>query len=80
MSKYDGLLTTSSKKKTPAAEPLKSGVGRPRGKASDPEYRQVTVYIRRDTHSAARKRLMDEEKERSELVEELVSDWLGKKK
>lgn len=51
-------------------------VGRPRAKRSDPEYQQVTAYIRRDTYIGARKRLFDEDREFSELVEELVAAWL----
>jgi hypothetical protein len=73
MSKYDGLLETHRGK----AQPKPKRMGRPRGKASDPAYRQVTVYIRRETHTAARKRLFDEDREFSELVEDLVSKWLG---
>ena len=32
-------------------------VGRPPGKKSDPDYAQVTVYLRKDNHLAAKKRL-----------------------
>jgi hypothetical protein len=71
MSKYDGLLQGRK-----AATETKR-MGRPRGKASDPDYRQVTIYLRRDTHGAARKRLIDENREFSELVEDLVSKWLA---
>ncbi len=52
-------------------------VGRPRGKKSNPEYRQVTVYLRESVHRAAQKLLLDDErKEFSELVDELVSRWV----
>jgi hypothetical protein len=54
-------------------------VGRPRSKRSDPEYRQVTAYIRASTYIAAKKRLLDEQKEFSQLVEELVTVWLAGK-
>ena len=53
-------------------------VGRPLGKKSDPDYAQVTVYLRKDNHLAAKKRLLDHGKEFSELVDELVTDWLGR--
>ena len=54
--------------------PLK--VGRPPGKKSNPDYTQATVYLRKQTHLAAKKRLLDEGKEFSELVEELVTQWI----
>ena len=53
-------------------------VGRPPGKKSDPDYAQVTVYLRKDNHLAAKKRLLDDGKEFSELVNELVTAWLEK--
>ena len=56
--------------------PLK--VGRPPGKKSNPDYTQATVYLRKQTHLAAKKRLLDEGKEFSELVEELVTQWIRK--
>lgn len=68
MSKFDGLLERKGKAQ-------QKHIGRPLGKASDPAYRQVTVYLRRDTHTAARQRLFAEEREFSELVEELVAKW-----
>lgn len=74
---------------TPAAKPpqarkVKTDVvetkplGRPRGKRSDGEHVQVTAYIRRSTHRAVKKILLDEDRgqEFSQLVEELLSKWL----
>ena len=58
----------------PATAPRK--VGRPPGKKSDPDYSQVTVYLRKANHLAAKKRLIDDGKEFSELVDDLVSTWL----
>ncbi len=54
--------------------------GRPAGKRTDPEYSQVTAYIRKSTHHAVKVRLLQqgEGREFSELVEELLSDWLKK--
>ena len=52
--------------------------GRPAGKRTDPEYNQVTAYIRKSTHHAVKVRLLQEEQgtEFSELVEQLLSAWL----
>lgn len=56
--------------------------GRPQGKHSDPDYRQVTAYIRRDTHQRVKLALLEEGKDRefSELLEELLSNWLKARK
>lgn len=52
--------------------------GRPKGKRSHPDYEQVTAYIRKDTHRAAKIALLSESEERefSELIQELLEQWL----
>lgn len=52
--------------------------GRPKGKRSDPTFEQVTAYIRKVTHQGVKIALLQEGQDRefSELVEELLSDWL----
>lgn len=61
----------------PAAAPRRRG--RPAGKRSDPEYDQVTAYIRRQTYRDVRIALLTRghEQEFSELVEELLAGWLA---
>ena len=66
----------SSKRKPTARSPAPRKVGRPPGKKSNPDYTQVTVYLRKDNHLAAKKRLLDEGREFSELVDGLVSRWV----
>lgn len=53
-------------------------LGRPPAKRSDPEFQQVTAYIRKGTYAAVRTSLFIEEerKEFSELVEDLLAKWL----
>jgi hypothetical protein len=46
------------------------------GKSTDPDYFKLTSYIRRQTHRQVKKRLLDEDKEISQLVEELLNSWL----
>ena len=67
----------SPKGKAGAGAPRK--VGRPKtGKRSDPEYRQVSAWIRRDTYDRVTRRLFVKENRRefSELVQSLLEDWL----
>ena len=49
------------------------------GKRSDSEYRQVSAYIRRDTHRKVKIALLEENREFSELVEELLRSWLDRR-
>ncbi len=50
--------------------------GKPNGKRSDTEYKQVSAYIRKDTHRMAKIALLEEDRQFSELVEELLNTWL----
>lgn len=51
---------------------------RRRGKRTDPEFVQVTAYIRQETYRRARIKLLEstKPKEFSEVVEELLTRWL----
>lgn len=54
--------------------------GRPAtGKRSDPDFEQVTVYLRRRTHLDIKKALLDrtDRLDFSDLVEELLQGWLA---
>jgi hypothetical protein len=53
-------------------------VGRPRtGKRSNPEYGQVSAWIRKDTYRAVQDRLFPERREFSDLVQALLEKWLN---
>lgn len=55
--------------------------GRPAAKRSDPDFVGLTTYVRRDTHTRAKIALLQEGegKELSELVEDLIYNWLSKR-
>jgi hypothetical protein len=59
------------------AAPRRGGT---RGKSADPAFVKLTSYIRRDTHLAVKKRLLDEDREISELVQDLMVGWLNGEK
>jgi hypothetical protein len=56
--------------------------GRPKGKRSDPEFDQVTAYIRKDTYRNVKIALLglQEPQEFSELLEELLHSWVSRQK
>jgi hypothetical protein len=58
------------------SEPKKTG--RPKGKRSDPNFEQVTAYIQSITYTSVKIELLKEGQKRefSELVQELLEDWL----
>jgi hypothetical protein len=60
-----------------ADQPVKK-VGRPRAKHSDPDYRQMSVYVHKDVRNKVKARLLEQEAEFSALVESLLRDWLKK--
>ena len=85
MSKFRGLIDAANSREstapesTPMAMPTKPrGRGRPRGKRSDPDFDQVTAYIRKHTHQGIKIALLQEGRGRefSELVEDLLAEWL----
>lgn len=50
--------------------------GRPPGKRSNPEYVSTTAYIREKVREAVGLRLHNEDFDYSELVDQLLTDWL----
>ena len=60
-------------------KPKKRKFGRPPGKRSNPEWEQLTVYIRKDTKKAALHRLVEDNgrgaRDLSEVIEQLVAKW-----
>ena len=91
MSKFADLKQLHEKRQAKTPKPAARGsakaaatlsasgkkIGRPPGKRSDPEYQQVTVFIHRDTYKKIKMRLLEDEKEVSELTNELYSAWLN---
>ncbi len=49
------------------------------GKRSNADYRQVSAYIRKDTHRRVKMALLEEDREFSELVAELLENWLAER-
>lgn len=86
MSKFDGLLSVKpaqDTKKTikmqsePVSAPKNSKL-KPPGKRSNPNYTQITAYIRKDTHENVMREIYKRQ-EFSELIQELLTDWMKKK-
>ena len=85
MSKFQEVIDAAKGREDTAANPAplvmpprRQGKGRPPGKRSDPDFEQVTAYIRKHTHQGVKIALLQEGKgqEFSELVEGLLARWL----
>ncbi len=87
MSKFDGLISARGKKSstrngaTPAGAPatIMTTQRARSGKRSDPNYRQITAYVRRDVHDKVMQTIY-RRMELSELVDELLAEWLKKQR
>jgi hypothetical protein len=95
MSQFDGLLDIKTKEKrergssqkrekktlpTPPPAEKKRDDKQP-GKSKNPEFVQTSIYIKKETQISVKSQLLTDQKNRdfSELVEELLSDWLSGK-
>ena len=85
MSKFDGILSAKSNDNTKVA-PKSAGAGvkaakkeEPKrvGKRSHPDFTQITAYIKKNTHEDVMRKIYKRQ-EFSELLEELLTDWLKK--
>ena len=85
MSKFQRVIDAAKNREDTAVKPAplvvstkRRGRGRPPGKRNDPDFEQVTAYIRRHTHQGVKIALLQEGKgqEFSELVEDLLAKWL----
>ncbi len=70
MSKYDKLQI---QKEPPDRQ---RGPGRPRGKASNPDYIATTILLRKDVKKRAQMRALDEGRDLSGVIDALAEAWL----
>ena len=73
------------KKSSPPAAKEKSQLikkGRPKGKRSNPDFEQVTAYVRSETYRQTKIALLQQSEleDFSGLVEELLTEWLSTQK
>lgn len=78
-SKFEGIFAAKGQTAKRAATKPASGSKRALGKRSDPDYTQITAYIRKGTHEDVM-RAIYKRQELSELIEDLLAGWLKKQK
>jgi hypothetical protein len=47
------------------------------GKRSDPSYRQISTYVRSDLYRNVKRELLMQERDFSDLMDELLAKWLA---
>jgi|SoiMethySBSTD1v2_1073268.scaffolds.fasta_scaffold5798289_1 hypothetical protein len=47
------------------------------GKRSDPAYRQISTYVRSDVYRNVKRELLMEERDFSDLMDELLTSWVS---
>ncbi len=67
-------LSFSSTLNLPKSEASRRG--RPRAKRSSDDFAQATAYVKKETYTAVKHLLLDQKKEYSVLVQELLDGWL----
>jgi hypothetical protein len=79
-SKFEGIFAVKGKgagKAQTAGSP--TAIATRKGKRNDPDYTQISAYIRKDTHRAVMQEIITK-RDLSDLLEELFADWLKKQK
>ena len=49
------------------------------GKRSNPAYRQISTYVRSDLYRSVKRELLMEERDFSDLMDELLADWMSRR-
>jgi hypothetical protein len=63
---------------TEAAPELEVAVAPPKvGKRSDPAYRQISTYVRSDLYRSVKRELLMDERDFSDLMDELLAGWVS---
>ena len=50
------------------------------GKRSDPAYRQISTYVRSDLYRSVKRELLMDERDFSDLMDELLAEWVSRRK
>jgi hypothetical protein len=76
VSKFDSFVKAATGK-TATKKQERGGRSTGRAKRDNPDYKQALAYVRRDTHKQVMATLAAQEREFSDLVEELLTKWLS---
>lgn len=77
--RFNGLMEAVKERQTEEQPPSVAAAKSRSGKSSNPDFVQISVYLPKETHRAAKRALLDmnEKKDLSELIDELLSKWVS---
>lgn len=78
--KKEGNQFDESRAVEGSAEEIPQSTEKKQAKGNNPDYVRSTFYLSKQVHRQLKKAAVDEEKEMSEIVEELVIQWLKSRK
>jgi hypothetical protein len=80
-SKFEGIFAAKvkgvKKRTTAQADDSPTRISPKKGKRNNPDYTQISAYIRKDTHRAVMQAIVTK-RDLSDLIEELFTEWLEK--
>jgi hypothetical protein len=85
MSRFDQLLGSVGKRKPDETgdspkgvdpEPATSASSKAKAKGKNPDYQRTTLYLPKDLHREFKLAALEESQEMSDIVEQLISNWL----
>ncbi|NEQ47817.1 MAG: CopG family transcriptional regulator [Leptolyngbya sp. SIOISBB] len=86
MSRFDQLMGSVGKKQATDLPEVQEPVSPPKplgssskAKGKDPNYQRTTFYIPKDIHRAFKMAALEDNLEMSDIVEDLISQWLGER-
>jgi ABC-type iron transport system FetAB ATPase subunit len=74
-SRFDDLFGAVSRSRADDTPPLPAQEKK-RAKGSNPDYVRTTIYLPKQLHRQLKAAALDEEQEMSEIIEELIHQWL----
>lgn len=79
-SKFSGILNEARNRPpvSPEESPAPKSVKKT-GRRSDPDYLQANSYIPRSLHRKVKIQLLQDDREFSELIEELLTTWINER-
>ena len=77
--RFNGLMEAVKERQTEEQTTSVAAVKSRSGKSSNPDFAQISVYLPKETHRAAKRALldMDQKMDLSELIDELLSKWVA---
>jgi Ribbon-helix-helix protein, copG family len=80
-SRFDNLFkAVKPEQPTPSVTPSEAVGDRTLSKGKDPGYQRTTIYIPKDLHKRLKTAALEDDREMSDIIEELIEQWLASRR